>query len=123
MSANTSRKAIFEKEFTIVATLVVLAGAFLLAFPLFFEDSLGEIDWITIPMVAFPILGSIILLALASQQPRGMKEKMAFPVKAASLGFSLFILVISTALFFGWIGSIEWTTLKLNEYRIDHEYT
>ena len=123
MSETRSRKAVFEKEFTVVATLVVLAGAFLLAFPMFFEDAVGDIDWITIPMIAFPILGSLILLALASQQPRGMKERMAFPVKAASLGFSLFILVISTALFFGWIGSIDWTNIKLNEYRIDHEYT
>ena len=120
---SSSRKAIFEREFTVVATLVVAAGALLLAFPLFFEDSVGGIDWITIPMVAFPILASVILLALASQQPRGMKQRMAFPVKAASLGFSLFILAISSALFFGWVGSIDWTTLKLNEYRLDHEYT
>lgn len=123
MSENSSKKAIFEREFSIVATLVVGAGALLLAFPLFFEEAVGEIDWITIPMVAFPILGSIILLALASQQPRGMKEKMAFPVKAASLGFSLFILTISSALFFGWLGSIDWTTLKINEYNMNHEYT
>jgi NADH-quinone oxidoreductase subunit M len=123
MSENRSKKAIFEREFSIVATLVVGAGALLLSFPLFFEEAVGEIDWITIPMVAFPILASIILLALASQQPRGMKEKMAFPVKAASLGFSLFILAISSALFFGWLGSIDWTTLKINEYNMNHEYT
>ncbi len=63
MSETRSRKAVFEKEFTVVATLVVLAGAFLLAFPMFFEDAVGAIDWITIPMIAFPILGSFILLA------------------------------------------------------------
>ena len=63
--------------------LVVVAG--LMAFFPSLNDSNSTVDWISIPLVGFPIIVSVILLAFASQETRSRKDIIAVPIRLFTL--------------------------------------
>ena len=81
--------------------LIIVAG--LMAFFPTLSDSDTSVDWISLPLVGFPIIVSCILLAFASQESRARKEVIAVPIRLFTLVASLIPLAISTALFFDWL--------------------
>ena len=78
--------------------LIIVAG--LMAFFPSLNDSDTTVDWISLPLVGFPIIVSCILMAFASQESRARKEVIAVPIRLFTLVASLIPLAISTALFF-----------------------
>ena len=105
----------------LIGGLLVLVAGFMAYFPKL-NNGGGEIDWISIPLVGFPILVSCILLAFASQEKRDRKELLAGPVRLFTLAVSLIPLAISTSMFFDWLISTGLDELAYNEYAMQKEY-
>ena len=103
----------------LVGGLLVVVAGLMAFFPSL--DSSGTVDWISIPLVGFPIVVSCILLAFASQESRDRKEIIAAPIRLFTLCASLVPLAISTALFFDWLILVDWD-LMYNEYALEKEY-
>ena len=122
MTDNVSMR-LNDREFTLIAGLLVIAAFLMYLFPNYaLENSAGQIDWITLPLIGFPLIGSCVLLAFASMQPHSHKRKNAQPIKLICLVFSLMMLGISTGLFFGWLESINWDVSEYNRYELEFEY-
>ena len=109
-----------NKEFMLVGGLLLVVAALMAFFPSLGDE--GDVDWISIPLVGFPIIVSCILLAFASQESRARKEILAAPIRLFTLAASLIPLAISTALFFDWLILVEWDTLSYNQYALEKEY-
>ena len=122
MGQNAPLK-IKEREFILVGLFLMLTAAIAALFPnIASPNANGVIDWISIPLVGFPILSSIVLLAFASQEKASRMTKLDSPVRLACLAFSLVPLGISTALFFDWLAVIDWTNIGYNSYVVKHQY-
>ena len=109
-----------NKEFMLVGGLLVVVAGLMAFFPSL-GDSDTTVDWISIPLVGFPIIISVILLAFASQESRSRKEILAVPIRLFTLCASMIPLAISTALFFDWLILVDWD-LMYNEYALEKEY-
>ncbi len=109
-----------NKEFMLVGGLLLVVAALMAFFPSLGDE--GDVDWISIPLVGFPIIVSCILLAFASQESRARKEILAAPIRLFTLAASLIPLAISTALFFDWLILVEWDALSYNRYALEKEY-
>ena len=120
MSANQSLN-IRNKEFVLIGMLLILVAGLAAFFPNLGANSNGDVDWISIPLVGFPILTSAIMLAFASQESRKRKQLIAGPIRLATLAFSLIPLGISTALFFDWLIAVNWE-VGYNEYALESQY-
>ena len=96
-----------NKEFMLVGGLLVVVAGLMAFFPSL-GDSDTTVDWISIPLVGFPIIVSAILLAFASQESRSRKEIIAVPIRLFTLCASMIPLAISTALFFDWLILVDW---------------
>ena len=68
-------------------------------------------DWISIPLVAFPLIASMVLLAFVSNGTERMRERLVAPIRMACLVFSLVMLTITTGMFFQY--SVSYTHLTL----------
>lgn len=119
--SNNNALDIKNKEFMLIGGLLVLVAGFMAYFPKLNTGG-SEIDWISIPLVGFPILVSCILLAFASQEKRDRKELLAGPVRLFTLAVSLIPLAISTSMFFDWLISTGLDELAYNEYALQKEY-
>ena len=109
-----------NKEFMLIGGLLLVVAALMAFFPSLCDE--GDVDWISIPLVGFPIIVSCILLAFASQESRARKEILAAPIRLFTLAASLIPLAISTALFFDWLILVEWDALSYNRYALEKEY-
>ena len=119
MSSNQALD-IKNKEFMLVGGLLIIVAGLMAFFPSMSESD-SAVDWISIPLVGFPIIVSCILLAFASQETRERKELLAVPIRLFTLAASLIPLAISTALFFDWLIMVDWD-LMYNEYALEKEY-
>ncbi|CAI8162308.1 MAG: NAD(P)H-quinone oxidoreductase chain 4 1 [Methanobacteriota archaeon] len=120
MSSNQTLN-IRNKEFALIGMLLILVAGLAAFFPNLGANSNGDVDWISIPLVGFPILTSAIMLAFASQESRKRKQLIAGPIRLATLAFSLIPLGISTALFFDWLIAVNWE-VGYNEYALESQY-
>ena len=119
MSSNQALD-IKNKEFMLIGGLLIILAGLMAFFPSM-TDSDTTVDWISLPLVGFPIIVSCILLAFASQETRARKEVIAVPIRLFTLVASLIPLAISTALFFDWLILVDWD-LMYNEYALEKEY-
>ena len=123
MVGNTNI-AIRDREFALIAGLLAISAVLMYAFPSFaVENSAGQIDWITLPLVAFPIIAGAVLMAFASMQPYRLKDRIGQPIKLISVAFALMMLGISSGLLFGWLESIDWNLSQYNRYELEFEYS
>ncbi|HIA39419.1 MAG: dehydrogenase [Methanobacteriota archaeon] len=112
-----------DREFALIAGLLAISAVLMYVFPSFaVENSAGQIDWITLPLVAFPLIAGTVLMAFASMQPYRLKDRIGQPIKLISLAFSLMMLGISSGLLFGWLESINWDLSQYNRYELEFEY-
>ena len=118
--SNTQALDIKNKEFMLVGGLLLIVAGLMAFFP-YINDSDTTVDWISLPLVGFPIVVSCILLAFASQESRSRKEIIAVPIRLFTLAASLIPLAISTSLFFDWLIAVDWD-LAYNEYALEKEY-
>ena len=80
-------------------------------------------DFISIPLVAFPLIASIILLAFVSNGNARMQARLVGPIRMACLIFSLLMLALTTGMFFRYFGDVTWMDIGFNEYEFEHKYT
>ncbi|MCS5536856.1 MAG: hypothetical protein NZ770_02010, partial [Candidatus Poseidoniaceae archaeon] len=121
---GNARIAMKEREFALIAGLFGIFAVLTYIFPkIAITNGNGQIDWITLPLVAFPLVASGVLMAFASMQPRRIKHKIGEPIKLVSLVFSILMLTITSALFFGYLESINWDTSQFNTYELEFTYT
>ena len=112
-----------EREMILITGFFAIIAILTYMFPSFAEtNSDGQIDWITMPLVGFPIIASGVLMAFASMATRRRKRNIEMPIKLASLFFSLFMLAITTSLFFGILESINWDFSTFNSYELEFSY-
>ena len=119
--SNNSVIDLKGKEFLLIGGLTVAAALLAAFFPDMGSNSEGEIDWISIPLVGFPIISSGIMLAFASQEKRSKRKLLEGPTRLATFAFSLIPLAISTSLFFDWLITVNWD-LAYNEYALESQY-
>jgi len=120
MSGNQTLN-VKNKEFVLIGLMLIMVAILAAFFPNLGANKDGDVDWISIPLVGFPILTSAIMLAFASQEGHKRKELIAGPIRLACLAFSLIPLGVSTALFFDWLIAIDWE-LGYNEYALESQY-
>ena len=80
-------------------------------------------DWISIPLVAFPLIASMVLLAFVSNGTERIRERLVAPIRMACLVFSLVMLAITTGMFFQYFGDISFMNIAFNEYEYETTYT
>jgi len=80
-------------------------------------------DWISMPLVGFPLVASIVLLAFVSNANESMRNRLSNPIRMATLIFSLVLLAISTGMFFQYFGNASWEGISFNNYEFTHRYT
>ena len=79
MSTNPNMQ-LRDREFGLVAGLLLISAALMYFFPSFaVENNAGQIDWITLPLVAFPLIAACVLMAFASMQPHHLKANIGQP--------------------------------------------
>ena len=104
--SNTQSLDIKNKEFMLVGGLLLIVAGLMAFFP-YMNSGESEVDWISLPLVGFPIVVSCILLAFASQETRARKDVIAVPIRLFTLAASLIPLAISTSLFFDWLIAVD----------------
>ncbi|MFQ3316649.1 MAG: complex I subunit 4 family protein [Candidatus Poseidoniales archaeon] len=80
-------------------------------------------DWISMPLVGFPLVASIVLLAFVSNANESMRNRLSNPIRMATLIFSLVLLAITTGMFFQYFGNASWEGISFNNYEFTHRYT
>ena len=80
-------------------------------------------DFISIPLVAFPLIASMILLAFVSNGNARMRARLVGPIRMACLIFSLLMLALTTGMFFRYFGDVTWMDIGFNEYEFERKYT
>jgi NADH-quinone oxidoreductase subunit M len=82
-------------------------------------------DWISLPLVGLPLISSIVLLAYVAASSPAARERMGPTIRMATLVFSLLMLVLTTAMFFGdnYIeGTLDWATLSFGSFNYEFRY-
>jgi NADH-quinone oxidoreductase subunit M len=82
-------------------------------------------DWISLPLVGLPLISSIVLLAYVAYSSPAARERMGPTVRMATFVFSLLMLVLTTAMFFGnqYIdGTLDWATLSFGSFNYEFRY-
>ena len=80
-------------------------------------------DWISIPLVAFPLVSSMILLGFVSNASPRVREGLVKPIRMACLVFSLVMLALTTGMFFRYFGDISWMDISFNNYEFYETYS
>jgi NADH-quinone oxidoreductase subunit M len=80
-------------------------------------------DWISIPLVGFPLVASIVLLAFVSNASESMRNRLSNPIRMATLIFSLVLLGITTGMFYQYFGNASWEGISFNTYEFTQRYT
>ncbi len=79
-------------------------------------------DWISMPLVGFPLVASIVLLAFVSNADASMRKRLSDPIRMATLVFSLVLLTITTGMFFQYFGNVSWEGISFNSYEYTYRY-
>ena len=79
-------------------------------------------DWVTLPLIGLPIIGSALLMAFASVVPPWRKETIASGVRYASLGISLIVLLITSLFMFDILAEVKWSDISFNQYVYEARY-
>ena len=82
-------------------------------------------DWISLPLVGLPLISSIVLLAYVAASSPAARDRMGPTIRMATLVFSLLMLVLTTAMFFGdnYIeGTLDWATLSFGSFNYEFRY-
>ncbi len=77
-------------------------------------------DWISIPLIGLPLISSLVLLAFVATRDESTRERLGSTVRMVSLVFSLMMLAVTTAMFFGELGSMsDWSTLSFGSFNYE----
>ena len=83
-------------------------------------------DWISLPLVGLPLISSIVLLVYVGACSPEARDRMGSTIRMATLVFSLLMLALTTAMFFGnqYIeGTLDWATLSFGSFNYEFRYT
>lgn len=112
-----------EREMVLITGFFAIVAILTYMFPTFADTNAGgQIDWITLPLVGFPIIASGVLMAFASMASTRRKYNIETPIRLVSLIFSLIMLAVTTSLFFGILESIDWDFSTFNSYELEFSY-
>ncbi len=73
-------------------------------------------------LVVLPIMASIFLLILTSRLSAESRRKFDSSIRMASLGITLAMFAITTLMFFGEIGNVDWTGIAFNNFEFSESY-
>ena len=77
-------------------------------------------DWISIPLIGLPLISSLVLLAFVATRDESTRERLGSTVRMVSLVFSLIMLAVTTAMFFGELGSMsDWSALSFGSFNYE----
>ena len=105
--------------------MYVIGGLFIaIAALMFASPSMPsmENDWVSLPLIGVPILGSLLLMGFASVVPSWKKDSISETIKYASLGMSLIVLIITTLMMTDMLISVHWANITFNQYVYEVEY-
>ena len=80
-------------------------------------------DWISLPLVGFPLIASFILLAFVSRADAKMRERLNGPIRMACLVFSFVLFILTTGMFFQYFGDVSWEGISFNTYVFYKQYS
>ena len=82
-------------------------------------------DWISIPLVAFPLVSSVVILAFVAYASAAARERIGPTVRMTTLIFSLLMLALTTVMFFGFndvAGVSDWATMGFDKFHFEARY-
>ena len=80
-------------------------------------------DYVTLPLVAFPLASSLILLMFVSNLSSEAKERLSSTIRMTTLMFSLIMLTVTTGMFFEYFGDFEgWEGIRFNDFEFEQRY-
>ena len=81
-------------------------------------------DWISIPLVGLPLISSMVLLAFTANASESARAKMGDSIRWVTLAFSLAMLAVTTAMFFGSLESnmLDWSTMTFGSFNFEYRY-
>ncbi len=118
---STQALNIRNREFMLIGGLFIIFAIVAALFPSMGTNADGEVDWISIPLVGFPIISAGLLMMIAASEKRSRMKLIAGPIRLATFAFSLIPLAIATALFFDWLIAVNWD-LGYNQYELESQY-
>ena len=79
-------------------------------------------DWISIPLVGFPLVASLALLAFVGNASPAARAKVGPTIRLVSLLVSIAMLGITTAMFFGQLDGDNWSTMSFGAFNFEFRY-
>ena len=82
-------------------------------------------DWISLPLIGLPLISSMVLLAFVAYASPAARDRIGPSIRMVSLVFSLIMLALTTAMFFGsnYIeGTMDWATLSFGSFNYEFRY-
>ena len=82
-------------------------------------------DWISIPLVAFPLVSSVVILAFVAYASPAARRRIGPTVRMTTLIFSLLMLALTTGMFFGFndvAGVSDWAILDFDKFNYEARY-
>ena len=81
-------------------------------------------DWISIPLVGFPLVASLALLAFVGNASPAARAKVGPTIRLLSLVISIAMLALTTAMFFGQLDGdmLDWNTMSFGSFNFEFRY-
>ncbi|DAC56300.1 MAG TPA: hypothetical protein D7I11_01085, partial [Candidatus Poseidoniales archaeon] len=82
-------------------------------------------DWISVPLVGLPLIASITMLAFVASASPAARHRIGPSVRMFTLLLSLGMLVVTTAMFFGFnqfAGEFDWVTMEFSKFNHEVRY-
>lgn len=82
-------------------------------------------DWISIPLVGFPLVASMALLAFVGNASPAARAKVGPTIRLVTLLVSIAMLGITTAMFFGQLDGdtmLDWNTMSFGSFNFEFRY-
>lgn len=83
---------------------------------------LDNFDVITLVLLLFPFLMSIIMLTITGVVSESSRNKLAPVWRMASLGVSMILFIVASLMFTGQIGGVDWMGIGFNQYEFVYQY-
>ena len=83
---------------------------------------LDDFDVITLILLLFPFLMSIVMLTITGMVTESSRRKLAPVWRMVSLGVSMALFIVASMMFTGQIGGVDWTGIGFNEYEFLYQY-
>ena len=80
-------------------------------------------DFVSIVLVGLPMVVSLLLLSLVGLVPAALRPRLAVPMRLVTFVVGVVLFLVTTGMFFGTLGEVDWLGIGFNTYVFEEQYT